>query len=95
MITGKVSDSLKKAYINVPGKGLSSNLGGSTIHGIGTDVDNGKDSTLGLHRLVSMMGTESNNVLTSSIDSSSQNSFQNGPSISPRGVHSKIPQRCD
>ena len=56
MITGKVSDSPRKAYFNVSGKGLSSNLRGSTINGTGTYVDNGEGSTLGLHRLVSMMG---------------------------------------
>jgi len=45
-------------------------LGGSMIDGTGMDVGNGKGSTLGLHRLVSMMETESNYVLTSSIESS-------------------------
>ena len=45
MITGKVSDSPRKAYFNVSGKGLSSNLGGSMIDGTGTDVDNGEGST--------------------------------------------------
>ena len=64
MITGMVSDSPRKAYFNVSGKGLSFNLGSSMIDGTGIDVDNGKDSTLGLHRLVSMIGTESNNALT-------------------------------
>ena len=70
MIIGKVSDLPRKAYFNVSGKGLSSNLGGSMIDGTETDVDSGESSTLGLHRLVSMMGTESNIAFTSSIDSS-------------------------
>ena len=61
----------------------------------GTDVDMGKGSILGFHNLMFMMGTESNNALTSSIDSSIQSSFQNGPSISPKGLHNKTPQRCD
>ena len=70
MITGKVFESTTKAYFNMSGRSLRSNLGGSIIDGTGIDVGNGKDSTLGLHRLVSMMGTESNSALTSSIDSS-------------------------
>ena len=49
------------------GKCLSSNFG-SMIDGTGTDVDIGKGSTLGFHGLVFVMGIESNNVLTSSID---------------------------
>jgi len=49
MITGKVSDSPKKAYFNVSGKGLSSDLGGSMIDETGKDVGNGRGSTLGLH----------------------------------------------
>ena len=68
MITGKVSKSPRKAYFNMPGKSLSSNLGGSTIDGTGIDVDDGEGSTLGLYRLVSMMRTKSNNAFTSSID---------------------------
>ena len=42
MFKGKVSESPKKAYFNVSGRGLSSNLGGSMINGTGTDIDNGK-----------------------------------------------------
>jgi len=70
MIIGKVPESPRKAYFNVSGKDLNSNLGDSTINEIGTDIDNGKVSILGLHMLVFMTGTEPNNALTSSIDSS-------------------------
>ena len=45
MIIGKVSDSPRKANFNVSGKGLSSNLGGSMIDGIRTNVDTGEGST--------------------------------------------------
>jgi len=38
------------------------------IDGTGTDVDIGKGSTLGFYRLVFIMGTESNNALTTFID---------------------------
>jgi len=38
--------------------------------GTGTDIDTSKGSTLDFHGLVYMTGTKSNNVLTSSIDSS-------------------------
>ena len=53
MITAKVSKSPRKAYFNVFGKGLSSNLGGLMIDGTGTNVDNGKGSMLGLHSKIS------------------------------------------
>jgi len=95
MITGNVSNSPRKAYFNVSGKGLSSNLGGSTIDGTGTDVDNGEGSTLGLYRLVSMMATESNNAFTSSIDSSISKFISEWAKHFSRGLHSKTPQRCD
>jgi len=54
----------------VSGKNLRSNLGGLMIDGTGMDAGNGKGSIMGLYRLGFMMGTESNNALTSSIDSS-------------------------
>jgi len=40
------------------------------IDGTGMDVGNGKASTLSLHKLVSIIRTEINNALTSSVDSS-------------------------
>ena len=49
MFTGKASESPRKAYFNVSGKGLSSNLGGSMIDRTRIDVDIGKGSTLGFH----------------------------------------------
>ena len=70
MITGKVSESPRKAYFNVSSRGLSFNLGDLMIDGTGTYIDIGKGSTLGFHRLVFMMETKSNNALTYSIDSS-------------------------
>ena len=69
MNTGKVFESPRKAYFNMSDRGLSSNLRSSMIDETGKDVDIGKGSTLGFYRLVFMMGTKFNNVLTSSIDS--------------------------
>ena len=40
------------------------------IDGTGTNIDIGKGSNLGFHKLMFMVGTESNNALTSSINSS-------------------------
>jgi len=45
----KILESPRKAYFNVSGKSLSSNLRGSMIDGIGIDVDTGKGSTLDFH----------------------------------------------
>ena len=60
-----------------------------------TDVGNGEGFTLGLHRLVSMMETKSNNALTSSIYSSMSKFIPKWAKYFLRGLHNKTPQICD
>ena len=65
MITGKVSDSPRKAYSGVSDNALSSNFGGASVDGLIFFCEFGSGSTYAYHLFVSMVGAETSNALTS------------------------------
>ena len=70
MITGKVSEEPKNAYLSVAGNGFRSSWGGFSIDGTSLDSGTGRGSTLAVHLVGSNIGVESSNALTSLMDPS-------------------------